>query len=93
MTVVSRDGGVKLIGNEAQVSQAAKVLNELLELSKRGNQITEQNVDYALSLAMEEKSGALLDIDGDMICHTISGSQSSRRRWDRKIMWMLSEKI
>ena len=73
VTVVSRDGGVKLIGNEAQVNQAAKVLNELLELSKRGNQITEQNVDYALSLAMEEKSGALLDIDGDMICHTISG--------------------
>ena len=72
-TVVSRDGGVKLIGNEAQVSQAAKVLNELLELSKRGNQITEQNVDYALSLAMEEKSGVLLDIDSDMICHTISG--------------------
>ena len=32
VTVVSRDGGVKLIGNEAQVSQAAKVLNELLEL-------------------------------------------------------------
>ena len=59
---------------KAQVSQAAKVLNELLELfPKRGNQITEQNVDYALSLAMEEKSGALLDIDGDMICHTISG--------------------
>ena len=72
-TVVSRDGGVKLIGNEVQVSQAEKVLNELLELSRRGNQITEQNVDYALSLAMEEKSGALLDIDNDMICHTISG--------------------
>ena len=55
VTVVSRDGGVKLIGNEAQVESAKQVLLELLELSRRGNEITEQNVNYALSLAMEKK--------------------------------------
>ena len=49
------------------------MLLELTELSKRGTQISEQNVDYALSLAMEKKAGALLAIDEDMICHTISG--------------------
>ena len=73
VTVVSRDGGVKLIGNEAQVESAKQVLLELLELSRRGNEITEQNVNYALSLAMEKKEGALLEIDSDLICHTISG--------------------
>lgn len=52
VTVVSRDGGVKLIGNEAQVESAKQVLLELLELSRRGSEITEQNVNYALSLAM-----------------------------------------
>ena len=40
VTVVSRDGGVKLIGNEAQVESAKQVLLELLELSRRGNEIT-----------------------------------------------------
>ena len=45
MTVISRDGGLKLIGNEEQVRRAGQVLLELVELSKRGNQITEQNVD------------------------------------------------
>ena len=55
VTVVSRDGGVKLIGNDAQVESAKQVLLELLELSRRGNEITEQNVNYALSLAVEKK--------------------------------------
>ncbi|MBR5508973.1 MAG: PhoH family protein [Lachnospiraceae bacterium] len=73
VTVISRDGRLKLIGNEAQVKAARQVLLELVELSRRGNQITEQNVDYALSLAMEHIEGALLAMDGDTICHTISG--------------------
>lgn len=74
-TVISRDGSLKLVGNEEQVRKAGRVLSELAELSKRGNQITEQNVDYALALAMDQEgeSGALLSIDEDLICHTISG--------------------
>ena len=35
--------------------------------------ITEQNVNYALSLSMEEKSPSLLELDKDVICHTIQG--------------------
>lgn len=74
-TVISRDGSLKLVGNEEQVKKAGRVLSELTELSRRGNQITEQNVDYALALAMDQEgeSGALLAIDEDLICHTISG--------------------
>lgn len=73
VSAIERDGGLKLMGSEVQVSRAKQVLLELLELSKRGGQITEQNVNYALALAMEKQSGALLAIDGDLICHTISG--------------------
>ena len=46
---------------------------QLLELSKRGNVITEQNVNYALSLAAEAKESAIVEIDKDCICHTING--------------------
>ena len=49
------------------------MLNNLIELARRGNQITEQNVDYALSLAFEEKEDAILEIDTDIICRTITG--------------------
>ena len=73
VSAITRDGGLKLIGSELQVGQAKQVFLELLELAGRGRQITEQNVDYVLSLAMEKQSGALLEIDKELICHTISG--------------------
>lgn len=73
VSAITRDGGLKLIGSEAQVERAKETLLELLELSARGSQITEQNVDYALALAMEKKSGALLAMEEDLICHTVSG--------------------
>ncbi len=73
VSIVNRDEGIKIIGNEPSVKKADKVLRELWELSRRGNQIQEQNVDYAIAMSMEEKEDALLTVDGDLICHTISG--------------------
>ncbi len=73
VTMVSRDGCIKVIGPEAMVGKARSVFGNLIELSKRGNSITEQNVDYALSLSFEEKEDKLLEIDQDLICRTISG--------------------
>ena len=73
VSIVNRDEGIKVIGNEHDIKKAEKVLRELWELSRRGNQIQEQNVDYAIAMSMEEKEDTLLTIDGDLICHTISG--------------------
>jgi phosphate starvation-inducible PhoH-like protein len=73
VTVVVRGDSMKLIGNEHQIKSASNVFMQLLELSKRGNVITEQNVNYALSLAAEEKEAAIVEIDKDCICHTING--------------------
>ena len=45
-----------------------------MELSKRGTQITEQNVSYAISLAFDEGEDQLLVIDRDLLQdETISG--------------------
>ena len=73
VTVVVRGDSMKLIGNERQIKSASNVFMQLLELSKRGNVITEQNVNYALSLAAEAKESAIVEIDNDCICHTING--------------------
>ena len=73
VTIIARDSDVKVIGAEGAVKKAAGVLNNLIELARRGNQITEQNVDYALSLTMEEKEAPLVEMDKDCICHTING--------------------
>ncbi|MDO4332057.1 MAG: PhoH family protein [Eubacteriales bacterium] len=71
--IIDRDGAVRVKGNERQVKRAAAVLLQLLELSRRGNQIQEQNVDYAIAMSMENHENALLEIDSELICHTVSG--------------------
>ena len=73
VSIINRDEGIKIIGSSLGTQKAEKVLNELWQLSKRGNAIQEQNVDYGIAMCMEEKEDALLTIDGDLICHTISG--------------------
>ena len=39
--VIARDGKVKILGSDSQTKKAERVLQELLELSKRGSEITE----------------------------------------------------
>ena len=73
VTVVLREDHMKLLGRDADVQKASRVFTQLFELSKRGNQITEQNVDYAISLTFEEKEAAIVEIDKELICHTING--------------------
>ena len=73
MTLISRDGVVKIMGDSNAVERARNVLSQLLELSRRGNTISEQNVNYTLALVMEDSEDNVLEIDKDIICHTIQG--------------------
>lgn len=73
VTLIARDGNVKILGEEIRVHQAKRVLEQLVALSKRGNTITEQNVDYAISLVFEDNEKELVEIDKDIICHTLQG--------------------
>ncbi len=73
VTVIVRDGEIKIIGDNDNVTKAKSVFVQLTELSRRGNTITEQNVNYALSLCFENKESAIVEIDHDLICHTIAG--------------------
>ena len=73
VTMIARDGEIKLIGPEKTIGQAKSVFNNLIQLSMRGNTITEQNVDYALSLSFTENDDQILEIDKDIICRTIMG--------------------
>lgn len=73
VTMISRDGALKIIGPEDTIRKAKSVFSNLIELSKRGNAITQQNVDYALSLSFTENDHQILEIDKDIICRTING--------------------
>lgn len=73
VSIVDRNGAIRIIGEEEQAKKVQNILRQLAELSRRGNEIEEQNVDYAITMGMEEKESVLTEIDKDIICHTISG--------------------
>ena len=71
--VILRDGSVKVEGEAENVGEAKRIFDELLELAKRGNTITEQNVNYLLALSKEKSTVSLADIDQELIGFTIQG--------------------
>ena len=73
VTIVDRNGSIIITGPEENVNRAASVLRQLTILAERGNEIEEQNVDYAIAMGMEEKEQVITEIDSDCICHTING--------------------
>ena len=73
VTLIARDGKVKILGDERNVERAERTLTQLTELSRRGNVIQEQNVDYTLSLTMDDSTESVLEIDKDLICYTLQG--------------------
>lgn len=73
VTVICRDEQLKILGDSARISNAKQVLSQLIDLSKRGNAITEQNVDYAISLVKEKETVTLAEIDDECVGYTVNG--------------------
>lgn len=84
VTLIARDGHVKIMGEAVCVERAKKVLLQLSELSVRGNVIQEQNVDYTLSLVMEDSTDSLVAIDHEVICHTLLGKPIKPKTFGQK---------
>ncbi|MBO4266439.1 MAG: PhoH family protein [Lachnospiraceae bacterium] len=72
-TVVERDGAVRILGEMIPARMTAAVLEELFEMSKRGNTITEQQVRYSVEMQSDNIKDSLLSADDTMICRTING--------------------
>ena len=73
VTMVLRDTQLKIMGEEVFVNKAIEVMESLVGLAQRGNTITEQNVNYTLSLSEEHHSDTVVELDKDVICHTVNG--------------------
>lgn len=85
VTMIMRDDSLKIMGTEAMVTKAIEVIESMISLAKRGNTITDQNVNYALSLTVEEKSvDNLVMLDQDIVCHTVSGKPVKAKTMGQK---------
>lgn len=73
VNVVSRDGGIKVIGGEKNVEDASRALRSLLDISDKGQNLSEQTVRYVTSMVAEGVESELAELGGDGICVTASG--------------------
>ena len=71
--VVSRDGELKISGEAEGVSNACKVITSLLSLINRGEQLSDQNVRYCMSLVDDGSEEKIEQLAGDCICITSKG--------------------
>lgn len=75
VNIISRDGDTKVSGEKEAVKKALRVLEQLLELSLRGTDISAQQVSYIISLLTHpsEDGDSIVEIDKDIIAHTANG--------------------
>lgn len=84
VTLITRNESLKILGEASSVERAVEVLEQLLELSKNGNTIQEQSVDYTLSLVMEDSPKRVSEIDKDVVCHTLLGKPIKPKTFGQK---------
>lgn len=71
--IINRDGNVKLIGNEADISEAARAVQALLKITGNGQPLSDQTVRYVTSMVAEGAEKQLEELGGDGVCITSSG--------------------
>ena len=73
VSIVNRGDDVKISGEEKDVHKAWNILHSLVALVKKGEEITEQNLEYFISSAEETDLRELEKMYDDFICITVNG--------------------
>jgi len=86
--ITEHNGTVRITSEGAAVNaeRAAAVLDGLLSLSEQSGSISEQQVDYILSLSMEGngQEKEMVEIDRDIICRSITGRPIKPKTFGQK---------
>ncbi len=73
VTMLARDTDIKISGDADSVTRAAKTVDGLLHLVRKGEQLNEQHVRYVMMLVNEGSDGAIQQLAGDNLCVTAKG--------------------
>jgi len=73
VTVVNRDGELRVNGEPEDAMLASKAIQALLTLSSRGESIGEQNVRYIIGLVRSGKEHQIAELTADVLCITAKG--------------------
>ena len=73
VSVVLRDGGIKIIGEEPGLSGAEQTLSALMRMSSQGRALSEQTIRYVTSMVADGAQQQLAELTSDGVCVTASG--------------------
>lgn len=73
VSIVNRGDDVKISGEEKNVHRAWNVMQSLAALARKGEEITEQNLEYFISSAETADLKELEKVYDDLICLTANG--------------------
>lgn len=73
VNVITRGSDIKITGNQADVDKAYSCISALLKIAENGDDITEQQVRYVLSMADETGAEDIANLSDGGICVTSAG--------------------
>ena len=73
VNVITRGSDIKTAGNQADVDKAYSCISALLKIAENGDDITEQQVRYVLSMADETGAEDIANLSDGGICVTSAG--------------------
>lgn len=73
VSIINRDGNIKIVGEESAVSDAAKSVQALIKMNQNGQVLSDQTIRYVTSVVAEGAERQLEDLGKDGVCVTSSG--------------------
>ena len=82
VSAVLRGSTLILEGEKAE--DAKEVIETLFSLSGRGKELTVSDANYALSLLKDHSTGRMVDLENEVVCHTVSGKPVKPKTFGQK---------
>ena len=73
VAISSRDGRLKIVGDDEKTALADRVVTSLISSVGRGESLTEQSILYTISMANEGLEGKISSLGSDCVCVTAKG--------------------
>lgn len=84
VNITCRDSKIRIVGDEVNARRAKSLIEDLVSLVRKGESVTTQNVDYALSLEKSGTSSHIADLDDEIVCRTVNGRPIKPKTFNQK---------
>lgn len=83
--IVSREGEIRILGEEPYISFVQKLINTLIEIIEKQGRLTKQEITYAIQLVLEGQEDTLKELLDQVVCITASGKTIKPKTIGQKI--------